>query len=109
MKQRIITASIMAAVAFALLAIGGVVLAAAMIAIICFAVYEEYGALRKAGHQPLSWPTWAGLVLSVPLLALGGAKLLLPVALSVALVTVMCIVFRRLRIQLKTHNHEHIA
>ena len=94
MKQRIITASIMAAVAFALLAIGGVVLAAAMIAIICFAVYEEYGALRKAGHQPLSWPTWAGLVLSVPLLALGGAKLLLPVALSVALVTVMCIVFR---------------
>ena len=95
MKQRIITASIMAAVAFALLAIGGVVLAAAMIAIICFAVYEEYGALRKAGHQPLSWPTWAGLVLSVPLLAIGGAKLLLPVALSVALVTVMCIVFRR--------------
>ena len=95
MKQRIITASIMATVAFALLAIGGVVLAAAMIAIICFAVYEEYGALRKAGHQPLSWPTWAGLVLSVPLLALGGAKLLLPVALSVALVTVMCIVFRR--------------
>ena len=95
MKQRIITASIMAAVALALLAIGGVVLAAAIIAIICFAVYEEYGALRKAGHHPLSWPTWAGLVLSVPLLAIGGAKLLLPVALGVALVTVMCIVFRR--------------
>lgn len=94
MKQRFITASIMAAVAIALLAIGGVVLAAAIVAIICFAVYEEYGALRKAGHHPVSWPTWAGVVLSVPLLALGGAKLLLPVALGVCLVTVMCIVFR---------------
>ena len=95
MKQRIITASIMAAVAIALLAIGGVVLAAAIVGIICFAVYEEYGALVKAGHHPVPWPTWAGVVLSVPLLAIGGAKLLLPVALGVCLVTVMCIVFRR--------------
>ena len=95
MKQRIITALIMAAVAVALLALGGVVLAAAIVGIICFAVYEEYSALQKAGHHPLSWPTWAGMVLSVPLLALGGAKLLVPVAISVALVTVGCIVFRR--------------
>ena len=95
MKQRIITASIMAAVAIALLALGGVVLAAAIVAIICFAVYEEYSALSKAEHHPVSWPTWAGVVLSVPLLALGGAKLLLPVALGVCLVTVMCVVFRR--------------
>ena len=48
MKQRIITAAIMASVAIALLAIGGVVLAAAIVAIICFAVYEEYSALNKA-------------------------------------------------------------
>ena len=95
MKQRIITAAIMASVAIALLAIGGVVLAAAIVAIICFAVYEEYSALTKAGHHPLSWPTWAGMVLSVPLLALGGAKLLIPVAIGVALTTVACIVFRR--------------
>ena len=95
MKQRVITAAIMAAVAIALLAIGGVVLAAALVAIICFAVYEEYGALAKAGHHPLSWPTWAGMVLSVPLLALGGAKLLIPVAIGVALLTVGCIIFRR--------------
>ena len=95
MKQRIITASIMAAVAVALLALGGVVLAAAIVGIICFAVYEEYSALQKAGHHPLSWPTWAGMILSVPLLALGGAKLLIPVAITVALVTVACVVFRR--------------
>ncbi len=95
MKQRIITAAILASVTVALLAIGGVPLAAAIVAIICFAVYEEYGALQKAGHQPIAWPSWVGVALSVPLLALGGAKLLLPVALGVALVTVACVVFRR--------------
>ena len=46
MKQRFITAMILTAVAVALLAIGGVVLAAAIVAIICFAVYEEYSALQ---------------------------------------------------------------
>jgi phosphatidate cytidylyltransferase len=95
MKQRVITAAIMATVALALLAIGGVVLAAALVAIICFAVYEEYAALSEAGHHPLAWPTWVGMVLSVPLLALGGAKLLIPVAIGVALVTLACIIFRR--------------
>ncbi len=95
MKQRIITGAIMASVAIVLLAIGGVVLAAAIVAIICFAVYEEYGALSKAGHHPLSWPTWAGVALSVPLLALGGAKLLIPMAVGVALTTAACVVFRR--------------
>lgn len=95
MKQRTITAAILAAVAIALLALGGVVLAAAIVAIICFAVYEEYSALSKAGHHPLTWPTWAGVVISVPLLALGGAKLLIPVAIGVALTTVACIIFRR--------------
>ena len=95
MKQRFITAMILTAVTSALLAIGGVVLAAALVAIICFAVYEEYSALQKAGHHPLSWPTWAGLALSVPLLAIGGAKLLIPVAIGVALVTVGTIIFRR--------------
>lgn len=95
MKQRIITGAILAAAAITLLAIGGVVLAAAIVAIICFAVYEEYGALTQAGHHPLAWPTWTGMVLSVPLLALGGAKLLLPLAVSVALVTSACVIFRR--------------
>ena len=95
MKQRIITAAIMAAVAIALLAVGGIPLAAAIVAIICFAVYEEYGALRKAGHHPLAWPTWAGLALSVPLLALGGAKLLIPLIIAVALTTAGCVIFRR--------------
>ena len=95
MKQRVITALILASVVVALLAIGGVVLAAAIVAIFCFAVYEEYSALQKAGHHPLSWPTWVGVALCVPLMAIGGAKLLIPVAIGVALTTVGCIIFRR--------------
>lgn len=94
MTQRIVTALILVAVAAALLALGGVVMAAAIVFIICFAVHEEFRALGKAGHRPVSWPTWAGIVLSVPLLALGGAKLLLPVALGVMLVTLICVIFR---------------
>lgn len=94
MKQRILTGVILIAVAAALLALGGVVTAAAIVLIICFAVHEEYSALAKAGHRPVAWPTWIGLALSVPLLALGGARLLIPVALAVMLVTLLCVIFR---------------
>ncbi len=95
MAQRFITAAIMLAVVIALLAIGGVVLAAAICIIICFAVYEEFGALEKAGHRPVTWPTWVGMALSVPMLAMGGSALLLPVALGVMLLTLACVIFRR--------------
>lgn len=84
----------MAAVAITLLAIGGVVMAAAVMLVICLAVYEEFHALWKAGHRPVCWPTWVGLALSVPLMALGGAEMLVPIAVSVCLVTVGCIMFR---------------
>ena len=94
MMQRIITALILIAVAAALLALGGVVMAAAIVFIICFAVHEEFRALSKAGHRPVAWPTWVGVALSVPLLALGGSKLLLPVALGVCVVTLICVIFR---------------
>ncbi len=95
MKQRITTAAILASAATVLLILGNEVLAAAIVVIICFAVYEEYSALSKAGHHPLSWPTWTGLALSVPLLALGGAKMLSVLAIGVALVTVAIILFRK--------------
>lgn len=95
MTQRVITALILAAVGVALLALGGVVMAAAIVLVICFAVYEEFHALSMAGHRPVTWPTWAGIVLSVPLLALGGDKLLIPIATAVCLLTLTCVIFRR--------------
>ena len=95
MTQRVITALILTAVAVVLLALGGVVMAAAVVVVICFAVHEEFRALSMAGHRPVAWPTWTGVVLSVPLLALGGDKLLLPIAVVVCLVTLTCVIFRR--------------
>lgn len=84
----------MAAVAAVLLALGGVVVAAAIVLVICFALYEEFRALSMAGHRPVAWPTWAGVVLSVPLLALGGDQLLIPIAVAVCVVTLTCVLFR---------------
>ena len=84
----------MAAVAATLLALGGVVMAAAIVLVICFALYEEFRALSMAGHRPVAWPMWAGIVLSVPLLALGGDKLLIPIAVAVCVVTLTCVLFR---------------
>lgn len=94
MTQRIITALILAAVAVTLLTLGGTWMAAAIVLVICFAVYEEFHALALAGHRPVSWPTWAGTVLSVPLLALGGEELLMPIAVAVCLLTLVCVIFR---------------
>ncbi len=94
MNQRILTGIVLVAIASALLALGGVVMAAALVLVLCFAVHEEYRALSKAGHRPVAWPTWVGMVLSVPMLALGGVKLLIPVALLVCLVTLICVIFR---------------
>ena len=95
MTQRVITALIMAAVGAVLLTLGGVVMAAAVVLGICFAVYEEFNALSMAGHRPVAWPTWTGVALSVPLLALGGDRLLLPIAVAVCFVTLACVIFRR--------------
>ena len=94
MTQRIITASILAAVAATLLALGGVVVAAAVVLVICFALYEEFRALSMAGHRPVAWPTWVGTALSVPVLALGWERLLIPIAVMVCMVTLVCVIFR---------------
>ena len=84
----------MAAVAIALLAVGGVVMAAAVVLVVCFALYEEFRALSLAGHRPVAWPTWAGVVLSVPVVALGGEKVLIPIVVLICMLTLICVIFR---------------
>ena len=49
MTQRIVTGLILIAACAVLLALGGVVLSAAVVIIVCFAVHEEYRALEQAG------------------------------------------------------------
>ena len=92
--QRFVTGAALALAAVILMCFGGAVMAAAALVCICIAMHEEYHALKVAGNRPVSWPTWVGVVLSIPLSILGGAKVLAPLILGVFLLTAICVVFR---------------
>ena len=92
--QRFVTGAALALAAVILMCFGGAVMATAALVCICIAMHEEYHALKVAGNRPVSWPTWVGVVLSIPLSILGGAKVLAPLILGVFLLTAICVVFR---------------
>ena len=77
-----------------LLYFGGVVMGVGAIVCLCFAMQEEYHALAVAGHRPVAWPTWLGMVLAVPLVALYGSEMIVPLLGGVCLLTMICVVFR---------------
>ena len=92
--QRIVTGAALALAAVILMCFGGAVMATAALVCICIAMHEEYHALKVAGNRPVSWPTWVGVVLSIPLSILGGTKVLAPLIMGVFLLTAICVVFR---------------
>ena len=92
--QRIVTGAALALAAVILMCFGGAVMATAALVCICIAMHEEYHALTVAGNRPVAWPTWVGVVLSIPLSILGGAKVLAPLIMGVFLLTAICVVFR---------------
>ena len=92
--QRIVTGAALALAAVILMCFGGAVMATAVLVCICIAMHEEYHALTVAGNRPVSWPTWVGVVLSIPLSILGGTKVLAPLIMGVFLLTAICVVFR---------------
>lgn len=94
MMQRTITGAVLVVAAAVLLYFGGAVLGVAAMLCICFAVHEEYHALTLAGHRPVSWPTWAAIVLSVPLTYALGVRALLVILLCACLITIAHVVFR---------------
>ena len=94
MTQRAITATFLIAGALLLIYFGGFALIITTVICLMFALYEEYQALSRAGHQPVAWPTWAALVLSVPLAACFGEKVVIPILMSAFLVTAGCVIFR---------------
>lgn len=94
MTQRIITGAILSAAAIIILCFGGVVAGVAAMLCICFAVHEEYRALSVAGHRPVAWPTWLALVLSVPLTAWLGEKVIVVILAGACLLTVVHVLFR---------------
>jgi phosphatidate cytidylyltransferase len=45
---------------------GGWVFAVIWVACVLIAVWEEFKVLSMAGHRPVTWPTWAALLVSIP-------------------------------------------
>ena len=62
MRQKTIVGLIMAAGAALMIAVGGWVMALIVLVLICFGVQEEFHALAQAGHRPVAWPTWVGMI-----------------------------------------------
>ena len=94
MLQRCITGAILVVCLAVLLAIGGWVLAVAAMAAICIAMHEEFHALSVAGHRPVQWPTWCGMVASVPLVLIFSSRVIVPLLMLQCLLILMCVVFR---------------
>lgn len=94
MAQRVTTGIGLIAILMVLMYFGGAVMGVAAMICICFAVHEEYHALSLAGHRPIAWPTWAGMAISVPLVVVFGARVILPILMSICLLTLICVVFR---------------
>ena len=94
MGQRVATGAMLIVFLIILLYFGGVVMGVGAIVCLCFAMQEEYHALAVAGHRPVAWPTWLGMVLAVPLVALYGSEMIVPLLGGVCLLTMICVVFR---------------
>lgn len=94
MKQRFITGSLLILFLTVLMYFGGAVLAVAAFVCICFAVYEEYHALALKGHRPVSWPTWAGLAVCIPLTLIFDSAVIIPILIGVCMLTGAIVMFR---------------
>ena len=94
MRQKTIVGLIMAAGAALMIAVGGWVMALIVLVLICFGVQEEFHALAQAGHRPVAWPTWIGMIVPLPLTLLIGPKMILPVIMAICPMTMTCVIFR---------------
>ncbi len=94
MMQRIITGLILGLAAVVIMFFGGAVVGVAAMLCICFAIYEEYKALRVAGHRPVAWPTWLALVVSVPLCDMVGVQVMVVILCVSCALTITHVLFR---------------
>ena len=82
MKQRTITGLALTAFLAVMLWLPGWCMAIAVMVCVSLAMYEEMQALKKAGHDLVNWPTWAAMVLSVPLTYFLTQKIMIPLIMS---------------------------
>ena len=94
MMQRTVTGLSLTALVAVLIYLGGTVFSIAALICICFAVHEEYHALTLAGHRPIAWPTWVGMILTLILTLTCGSKVIFPLMLAICMLTEGCVLFR---------------
>ena len=92
--QRIITGSILGSAVLVLIYFGNAVFAVAAIVVVCLSMYEECDALSKAGHRPVTWPTWLAAVVSIPLTLIYESRILFPILMTCCLLTLTFVLFR---------------
>ena len=97
MKQRIITGVSMISAVFVLLVFGGILAASVAALVVGLSLYEEFKALKTAGHHPVEWPAWAVTVIAVPCVYLWGnmMSLLMLLCVIAAIAVVGTVVFRK--------------
>lgn len=95
-RQRLVTGLVLTAVAVVLISLGGLALSAAITVIIGFAVHEEFSALSKGNHRPVSWPTWVCAALGAVLVGYldGGISVVAVLLILSAMATLLCVTFR---------------
>ncbi len=95
MKQRVITGALLILLLIVLLCLPGWCMALATLISIGFATWEEYHALRLAGHRVVSWPAWVVLIGSLPLTVALGNRIFVPLMAAALLLMSAQIIFRK--------------
>ena len=95
MKQRTITGALLVLLLVVLLWLPGWCMGLATLICISFAVQEEMQALQKAGHRLVVWPTWAAMVLSIPLTYLLSQKVMIPLIVAALMAMTVQVLFRK--------------
>ncbi len=97
MLQRIITGAILILVLIAALTLGGWGFSIPFMACVTLSVYEIFKAFRVSGYEPVDWPVYAALAISLPLmtLQLGPVSILLPLAALPVLLITVAVLFRQ--------------
>ncbi len=94
MKSRIITGAVLSLAAAGFIYFGNIPFAVAALLCICFALAEEYKALRHAGYHPVAEPTWMALAASIPLAVIFGHTVVVPILMAASLITIGIVIFR---------------
>ena len=96
MKQRIITGALLTTLLAAFILLPPVCLAILVLVAVSLCMWEEFRAMKTAGHRPVSWPTWAGLGVGLLLNSLVGLSVhyTITILAIVCLLTCACVIFR---------------